>query len=191
MRTSWRGFTLPHRTSPRQGSRSLTGRKNATRSIVPLASRRRYSRRKRGCGSAAGRIRKAELDWCEEHGIEKKIKRNRYLEATRPGKRDTLTHQQATLLIESSLRFPVQETTLRLVQSALAAVRPMRAGRPRPARADLTAIRPCAIVGWEKASEDLARYAESSKSKNSHRRPAQTSGAAARELGKSGGSVAA
>lgn len=44
-----------------------------------------------------------------------------YVQATRPGKRDRLTHQQAALLIESFLRFPVQETTLRLLQSALAA----------------------------------------------------------------------
>jgi predicted nucleic acid-binding protein len=44
-----------------------------------------------------------------------------YVQATRPGKRDRLTHQQAALLIESFLRFPVQETTLSLVQSALAA----------------------------------------------------------------------
>jgi predicted nucleic acid-binding protein len=44
-----------------------------------------------------------------------------YVQATRPGKHDRLTHQQATLLIESFLRFPVQETTLKLVQSALAA----------------------------------------------------------------------
>jgi predicted nucleic acid-binding protein len=43
-----------------------------------------------------------------------------YVQATRPAKDDRLTHQQATLLIESFLRFPVQETTLKLVQSALA-----------------------------------------------------------------------
>jgi predicted nucleic acid-binding protein len=32
-----------------------------------------------------------------------------------------LTHQQATLLIESFLRFPVQEMTLKLLRAALAA----------------------------------------------------------------------
>ena len=44
-----------------------------------------------------------------------------YVQATRPGKRDRLTHRQATLLIESFVRFPVQEVTLPLVQAALAA----------------------------------------------------------------------
>ena len=44
-----------------------------------------------------------------------------YVQATRTGKRDRLTHQQAVLLIEAFVRFPVQETTLKLVRSALSA----------------------------------------------------------------------
>jgi len=44
-----------------------------------------------------------------------------YVQATRPGRRDRLTHQQAAALIESFLRFPVQETTLALLYAALAA----------------------------------------------------------------------
>ncbi len=43
-----------------------------------------------------------------------------YVQATRSGKRDRLTHEQAALLIESFLRFPVQETTVQLMQAALA-----------------------------------------------------------------------
>jgi predicted nucleic acid-binding protein len=45
-----------------------------------------------------------------------------YTQATRSAKQDRLTHEQATLLIESFvLRFPVQETTLKLLKAALAA----------------------------------------------------------------------
>lgn len=43
-----------------------------------------------------------------------------YVQATRDGKRDALTHAQAVGLIESWLRFPVQETTVGLVHAALA-----------------------------------------------------------------------
>ena len=43
------------------------------------------------------------------------------MQATRTGKRDRLSHQQAVLLIEAFLRFPVQETTVPVVQAALAA----------------------------------------------------------------------
>jgi len=42
-----------------------------------------------------------------------------YVQATRVGRRDRLRHDQAALLIESWLRFPVQETTVPLVQAAL------------------------------------------------------------------------
>ena len=44
-----------------------------------------------------------------------------YVQATRSGKPDRLTHQHAVLLIESFVRFPVQETNWKLVQAALAA----------------------------------------------------------------------
>jgi len=44
-----------------------------------------------------------------------------YVQATRSGKRDRLNHEQAALLIESFLRFPVQEMSVKLVQGALAA----------------------------------------------------------------------
>jgi len=42
-----------------------------------------------------------------------------YVQATRGARRDRLSHQQATLLIESFLRFPVQEMTLKLLRAAL------------------------------------------------------------------------
>lgn len=44
-----------------------------------------------------------------------------YVQATRATRRDPLTHEQATALIEAWLRFPTQDTTPALVQAALAA----------------------------------------------------------------------
>ena len=44
-----------------------------------------------------------------------------YVQATRSGKSSRLTHDHAALLVESFLRFPVQETTLALLRAALAA----------------------------------------------------------------------
>ncbi len=44
-----------------------------------------------------------------------------YVQATRPGKAERLTHEQAGSLIESFLRYPVQEMTLALMQAALTA----------------------------------------------------------------------
>jgi predicted nucleic acid-binding protein len=42
-----------------------------------------------------------------------------YVQATRPNKSERLTHEQAVLLIESFLRFPVQEITLSIMKAAL------------------------------------------------------------------------
>ncbi len=42
-----------------------------------------------------------------------------YVQATREGKSGRLTHEQASLLVESWLRFPVQATTVELVRSSL------------------------------------------------------------------------
>jgi predicted nucleic acid-binding protein len=42
-----------------------------------------------------------------------------YVQATHARKSNRLSHDQATTLIESFLRFPVQETTLELMQAAL------------------------------------------------------------------------
>lgn len=43
-----------------------------------------------------------------------------YVQATRAGRADPLTHAQATKLIESFLRFPVQEITTGVMLAALA-----------------------------------------------------------------------
>ena len=42
-----------------------------------------------------------------------------YVQATRATRADRMSHEQATLLIKSFCRYPVQETTLALVESAL------------------------------------------------------------------------
>jgi predicted nucleic acid-binding protein len=45
-----------------------------------------------------------------------------YVRATRATRSDRLSHEQACLLIESWLRFPIQDLTLPLAQAALATV---------------------------------------------------------------------
>ena len=42
-----------------------------------------------------------------------------YVQATRAGRSGRLSHEQAALLVESWLRFPVQETTVPLLRGAL------------------------------------------------------------------------
>jgi predicted nucleic acid-binding protein len=42
-----------------------------------------------------------------------------YVQATRSNRADRLSHEQAALLLESWLRFPVQETTVPLLRGAL------------------------------------------------------------------------
>lgn len=41
-----------------------------------------------------------------------------YVQATRFGKADRMSHQQASLLVEAFLRFPVQETTVAIMEAA-------------------------------------------------------------------------
>jgi predicted nucleic acid-binding protein len=42
-----------------------------------------------------------------------------YVQATRPTRDERLSHQQAASLVEAFLRFPVQETTVELMQEAM------------------------------------------------------------------------
>ncbi len=44
-----------------------------------------------------------------------------YVQTTRPSRADRLTHEQATLLIEAWLRFPVQENTVPILIAAASA----------------------------------------------------------------------
>lgn len=43
-----------------------------------------------------------------------------YVEATRASRQDALTHEQASRLVESFLRFPVQEMTVAIARAAMA-----------------------------------------------------------------------
>lgn len=75
-----------------------------------------------------------------------------YVQVTRPGKAERLTHEQAVLLIESFLRFPIQETTLALMRAALAAK-----ARFRLAYWDATIIEAARALGCDTVlSEDLS-----------------------------------
>ncbi len=76
-----------------------------------------------------------------------------YVQATRPKRSGSLTHEQAMLLIEAFLRFPVQETTVSLVRAALEAKERYQ-----------ISLRDCAIIEAARAlgcltvlSEDLSR----------------------------------
>ena len=64
------------------------------------------------------RIALALLD-SEDMALSVQVLQEFYVQATRPGKSNAMSHEQASLLIESFLRFRVQETTVTLMQSAL------------------------------------------------------------------------
>lgn len=75
-----------------------------------------------------------------------------YVQATRTGRKDRLTHDQAALLVESWLRFPVQETTVAIVRSALETKR-----RHRLSYWDAAVVAAARSLGCEVLlSEDLA-----------------------------------
>lgn len=74
-----------------------------------------------------------------------------YVQATRPGKAGRLSHEQAVLLIESFLRYPVQETTLALMKAALEA-----GERLRISYGDAAIIEAARLLGCRSLlSEDL------------------------------------
>jgi predicted nucleic acid-binding protein len=64
------------------------------------------------------RIALALLD-SEDIALSVQVLQEFYVQATRPGKSTAMSHEQASLLIESFLRFRVQETTVPLMKSAL------------------------------------------------------------------------
>jgi predicted nucleic acid-binding protein len=75
-----------------------------------------------------------------------------YVQATRTGRKDRLTHEQAALLVESWLRFPVQETTVALLRSAFETKR-----RHRLSCWDAAVVAAARSLGCEVLlSEDLA-----------------------------------
>jgi predicted nucleic acid-binding protein len=72
---------------------------------------------------AAGEEEKAGLALglldSEDLALSVQVLQEFYVQATRPSRPDAMSHEQASLLIESFLRFPVQEVTLALMKSAL------------------------------------------------------------------------
>jgi predicted nucleic acid-binding protein len=75
-----------------------------------------------------------------------------YVQATRAARAERLSHEQAALLIESWLRFPVQETTVPLVQAALQLKRRHRLSYWDAAIVAAARLLECEIL----LSEDLA-----------------------------------
>ncbi len=63
-------------------------------------------------------IARALLD-SQDLGLSVQVLQEFYVQATRPGRSGCLSHEQAILLIEAFLRFPVQETTVSLARAAL------------------------------------------------------------------------
>lgn len=72
---------------------------------------------------AASERRKAEaaLEILEEGDVALSVQvlQEFYVQATRASRADRLTHEQASLLIESWLRFPIQDLTVPLMRAAL------------------------------------------------------------------------
>jgi predicted nucleic acid-binding protein len=75
-----------------------------------------------------------------------------YVQATRGGRQDRLTHEQAALLIEAWLRFPVQETTVPLMRAALETKRRHRLSYWDAAIVEAARFLECDVL----LSEDLA-----------------------------------
>jgi predicted nucleic acid-binding protein len=75
-----------------------------------------------------------------------------YVQATRGGRKNRLTHEQAALLVEAWLRFPVQETTVPLMQAALETKRRHRISYWDAAVVEAARLLECAVL----LSEDLA-----------------------------------
>jgi predicted nucleic acid-binding protein len=75
-----------------------------------------------------------------------------YVQATRGGRNGRLTHDQAALLMESWLRFPVQETTVPLLQAALETKRRHRLSYWDAAIVEAARLLDCEAL----VSEDLA-----------------------------------
>jgi predicted nucleic acid-binding protein len=75
-----------------------------------------------------------------------------YVQATRGGRKNRLTHEQAALLVEAWLRFPVQETTVPLMQAALETKRRHGISYWDAAVVEAARLLECAVL----LSEDLA-----------------------------------
>ena len=75
-----------------------------------------------------------------------------YVQATRSSRRDPLSHEQASALIEAFLRFRVQEVTLGIMRAALAASHRFQLSYWDAAIVEAARVLDCAVV----LSEDLS-----------------------------------
>jgi predicted nucleic acid-binding protein len=64
-------------------------------------------------------IRANEILSSRELGLSTQVLQEFYVQATRETRADRLTHEQAATLVDSFLRFPIQETTTSIVLSAM------------------------------------------------------------------------
>jgi predicted nucleic acid-binding protein len=93
-----------------------------------------------------------EILGAEDLALSVQVLQEFYVQATRTGRKDRLSHEQAALLVESWLRFPVQETTVALLRSALETKR-----RHRLSYWDAAVVAAARSLGCEVLlSEDLA-----------------------------------
>ena len=60
-----------------------------------------------------------EILSCRDVGLSVQVLQEFYVQATRDSRADRLTHEQATALVASFRRFPVQETTIGVTLSAM------------------------------------------------------------------------
>jgi len=75
-----------------------------------------------------------------------------YVQATRPTRRDRLTHEQAGSLVEAWLRFPIQETSVPLMRAAFETAARQHISYWDAAIIEAARLAGCRIV----LSEDLA-----------------------------------
>ena len=71
-------------------------------------------------GEAAKAARAREILQATDLALSVQVLQEFYVEATRPTREKRLTHEQASMLVESWLRFPVQETTIPVMRAAAA-----------------------------------------------------------------------
>jgi predicted nucleic acid-binding protein len=70
-------------------------------------------------GERTKAARANEILSSREIGLSTQVLQEFYVQATRETRTDRLTHEQATALVDSFLRFPIQETTTSIVLSAM------------------------------------------------------------------------
>jgi predicted nucleic acid-binding protein len=63
-------------------------------------------------------IRAREILGAEDLALSVQVLQEFYVQATRPTRKERLSHEQATNLVEALLRFPVQENTVGLMRAA-------------------------------------------------------------------------